>query len=181
MVFNNRRAASAVLTWLFVASAALAEQPAGKKPAFFGFAFNYKKGQPEMRLGVCAVLDGTPAAAAGVRLDDLITAVDGKNSFKNALEVLEYVSQRRAGDELRLEILRNDQRLTIKIVAAEATEQQQAGVKRNLELAKQEAARRPGREMMLPNPLPQRPRTAPLRSPLSFATLGRTRDSQEAG
>ena len=141
MVFNDRRAASAVLICLFVASAALAEQPAGEKPAFFGFAFNYKKGLPEMRLVVCAVPDGTPAAAAGVRLDDLIMAVDGKNSFKNALEVLEYVSQRKAGDELRLDILRKDQRLTLKIVAAEATEQQQARMRRNLELAKQEAAR----------------------------------------
>jgi uncharacterized protein DUF4019/PDZ domain-containing protein len=128
------------LLCVLTATAGLADQPAAPKPAFLGFAFNYKQGLPEMRLGVCTVLDGTPAAAAGLQQDDLITAVDGKTSFKNAAEVLAYISQRKPGDELVLDILRKDQRLRVKMIACEATDQQQARVKSELELANQEGA-----------------------------------------
>ncbi len=128
------------LLCVFIVTAGLAEQPAAPKPVFFGFGFNYKNDQPEMRLGVCTVLDGGPAAAAGLQQDDLITAVNGKNSFKNAAEVLAYLSQRKPGDELVLDILRKDQRLRVKIIACEATGQQQARLKGELELANEEVA-----------------------------------------
>ena len=126
------------LLCVFTATAGLAEQPAASKLAYFGFGFNFRNDQLEMRLGVCTVLDGSPAAAAGLQQDDLITAVDGKTTFRNAAEVLAYVSQRKPGDELVLDVLRKGQRLRVKMIASEATDQQQARVRNELELANQE-------------------------------------------
>lgn len=112
--------------------------PPREKVPYFGFAFNYPYGLPEMRIRVHSVIPDTPAQASGLLPDDSITALDGKRDFKTAYEVLDYLSRKPVGSVLRLDIVRNGAQLSISIVAVEANEAQQASIVRNLEKSKAE-------------------------------------------
>ena len=109
--------------------------------AYFGFAFNYKYDQPSMQLGVCAVRPDGPAKVAGLRTEDLIVAIDRRTDFTNSYEVLTYVYAKRPADKLELTVIRGGNELTLSIVGGEATDEQKAVMRRNLEYAEREADR----------------------------------------
>ncbi len=68
---------------------------------------------------VSEVTAGSPAADAGLRVEDVITAVDGETITRSA-ELQQEIAQRRPGDEVDLEIYRNGQRRAVAVRLGEA-------------------------------------------------------------
>jgi len=75
-------------------------------------------GLPEGTKGasVGEVTEGGPAARAGVQIGDIVTAVNGQ-AVTNNTELTRRVGNAKAGDNLRLEILRDGRRQTINVRA----------------------------------------------------------------
>lgn len=119
-----------------------ARSKSDERPAYFGFAFNYKYDESPMELGVCALRAGTPADKGGIKMDDRIVAVDGRRDFKSALDVLTYLFAKKAGEALDLTVTRGEEILNLRLVGGEASDEQIARMRRNLELAKKEAEQR---------------------------------------
>ena len=66
---------------------------------------------------VVDVLPDGPAAAAGVQVDDIITAVDGETAVADELGAL--VSGYAVGDEVELDVLRGEETLTLTVTLAD--------------------------------------------------------------
>jgi S1-C subfamily serine protease len=115
-----KRAALLVLlaiTQLVVA----APQPAGG-PGWLGLGFTYEAGgtprgsQPF--LFVRQLAPAGPAEAAGVRPQDVITAIDGRPiRFRSTAEAVSYLHRLRRGDVVALTIRRQQKTLTIRVKA----------------------------------------------------------------
>jgi len=58
------------------------------------------------------VEEGKPAAKAGIRHGDVIVEIDGK-PVRNNRELIDYISYRPVGSEVRLTLIRNGQRQTV--------------------------------------------------------------------
>jgi len=67
---------------------------------------------------VVEVIEGSPANKAGLKKDDIITAVGGK-SIDSMDELIAEVRQKKVGDSLELTILRNGKRDNVEVVLAE--------------------------------------------------------------
>jgi membrane-associated protease RseP (regulator of RpoE activity) len=67
---------------------------------------------------VSSVVDRGPAAKAGVRVGDVITAVDGK-SVADLGDLREAIRDNHAGDSIRIDLLRGRNRQTVTAVAEE--------------------------------------------------------------
>jgi serine protease Do len=61
---------------------------------------------------VQAVEEGKPAARAGIRHGDVIVEIDGK-PIRNNRELIDYISYRPVGTEVRITLFRNGQRQTV--------------------------------------------------------------------
>ena len=61
---------------------------------------------------VQSVKEGGPAAKAGLRVGDVVTAIDGK-LVESAWTVGDTLDDKKAGDTVRIDIIRNHQRQTI--------------------------------------------------------------------
>ncbi len=61
-----------------------------------------------------SVVHGSPAAAAGVRTGDVIQSLDGSD-VREGGELLQVLAKRQAGDEVKLGILRDREKLEIKV------------------------------------------------------------------
>jgi len=68
-------------------------------------AFTTGSTAPTGEVQVDQVAQGSPAAAAGIRVGDIVTAIDGR-PVTNSSDLVRYV-QRRAGNEVTLQIKRN--------------------------------------------------------------------------
>jgi len=75
---------------------------------------------PEEVTGVLIVrvLPDTPADAAGLRRDDIITKIDSK-AITSADQLQKLVGQSRVGQRLRFEVIRNNETLTISVRTGE--------------------------------------------------------------
>ncbi|HYH10022.1 MAG TPA: PDZ domain-containing protein [Thermoanaerobaculia bacterium] len=98
-------------------------------------------------LFVAAVPEGTPAAAAGLRAQDLITAIDGKKiTFRDDLDLLEFLGALEPDRTLRLRVVRSgktmDARLKVGRMPAEYEARWNATLARAR--AKREAAAKAG-------------------------------------
>jgi len=67
---------------------------------------------------VSSVVDRGPAAKAGVRVGDVITAVDGK-TVAGLRDLREAIRDNHAGDSIRIELLRGKNRQTMMAIAEE--------------------------------------------------------------
>lgn len=76
------------------------------------------QGVPRSAAQVTSVTDGAPAAEAGLREGDIITAVNG-SQLRDFNELRTMVANMAPGDEVELEVTRNEQRLTIRVQLAE--------------------------------------------------------------
>lgn len=61
---------------------------------------------------VQSVKDGGPAAKAGLKVGDIVTAIDGK-PVESAWNLGDLLDDKKAGDSVRLDIVRNRQRQTL--------------------------------------------------------------------
>jgi serine protease Do len=73
----------------------------------------------DMRRGVKGVIvesvvPASPAAAAGVRVGDLIASIDG-TAVDNGGQLLQVIAKRQAGDKVKLELMRDDEKLDITV------------------------------------------------------------------
>jgi C-terminal processing protease CtpA/Prc len=67
---------------------------------------------------VAQVTENGPAAKAGVRVGDVITAVDG-NPIGESMDIAQAMRGKHAGDAVRLEIVRNHNKQTVVATAEE--------------------------------------------------------------
>jgi serine protease Do len=64
--------------------------------------------RPEQKgVMVDGVVDGSPAAMAGLKVGDMIAALDG-NTIHDGGELLQMLAKREAGDSVKLDVLRDD-------------------------------------------------------------------------
>lgn len=94
-------------------------------------------------LFVAAVPEGTPAAAAGLKAQDLVTAIDGKKiGFRDDLDLLEFIGALKPDQVLRLRVVRGgktiDAQLKVGRMPAEYESRWEASLARARE--KREAA-----------------------------------------
>lgn len=64
---------------------------------------------------VAGVTDGGSAASAGIKEDDVITKIDGKN-LKSFSDLQEVLAQHRPGDKVRLTYIRNKKENTVDVI-----------------------------------------------------------------
>ena len=67
---------------------------------------------------VVSVGDGTPAAKAGLRAGDVVTAVDGER-VDSALSLVGQVRERSVGDKVTLKVLRDSGTIEVEVTLAE--------------------------------------------------------------
>lgn len=102
------------------------DEPFGGKRAFIGVSMNELT--PELRefFGapkdsgslVASLTENGPAAKAGVRVGDVITSVNGQ-PVDNAWDVSRAMKGNKAGDSVRIEVIRNKARQTLTVIADE--------------------------------------------------------------
>ena len=63
---------------------------------------------------VVRMISGSPAAAAGVRAGDVICSLDGK-AVSDGKELRQMLAKRRAGDQVKVGVLRDQESLEIKV------------------------------------------------------------------
>ncbi len=73
----------------------------------------------DMRRGIKGVIvesivPGSPAAAAGIRVGDLIRSIDG-SAVDDGGQLIQFLAKRQAGDKVRLAIVRDDRKLDITV------------------------------------------------------------------
>ncbi|HEY6843532.1 MAG TPA: PDZ domain-containing protein, partial [Thermoanaerobaculia bacterium] len=67
---------------------------------------------------VASVTENGPAAMAGVRVGDVITAVDG-NPIGESMDIAQIMRDKHAGDSVRLDVVRNHTKQSIVATAEE--------------------------------------------------------------
>jgi S1-C subfamily serine protease len=67
---------------------------------------------------VIEVRGGSPAAAAGVRVDDVVVAIDGQ-PVEGRAGLIAAIRDRRPGDELEIEVVRGQERIVLAATLAE--------------------------------------------------------------
>jgi serine protease Do len=65
---------------------------------------------------VQSIIAGSPAEKAGIKIDDIITEIDGKKLSENETEPLaSYISKKKIGDNVTVKIWRDKQDLTVTV------------------------------------------------------------------
>ncbi len=67
--------------------------------------------------GIAAVSEGTPAASAGLQVDDVVIAVNGER-VDSSIALIAQVRERTAGDKVTLTIIRDGQRQDVEVTLA---------------------------------------------------------------
>jgi serine protease Do len=74
---------------------------------------------------VTRVVDGSPAAAAGVRHGDVVLSVDGRR-VKETRDLIDYVSAQGPGETVTLEVLRDGKRMNREVKLSERSGEQES-------------------------------------------------------
>jgi len=78
-----------------------------------------KKHHDDKGATVQAVIDDGPAAKAGLKADDVITKIDGKE-FETLEEFVQKVRSSKPGDKIKLTVMRDGKEKEIEVTAGEA-------------------------------------------------------------
>lgn len=70
--------------------------------------------EEDVGISIWHVLDGTPAAKAGLRTNDIIVSVDGK-PIRGPEDFVEKISRKAEGDRVQLEVIQSGARKTIEV------------------------------------------------------------------
>ena len=95
-------------TWLLVLTVALAQDPAQQSPGTLGASTRLSLDG----LKVQSVARGGPAEKAGLRVDDILLELDGAK-LKWSRDLMRRLQGRRAGDVVKLTILRGEEKKTL--------------------------------------------------------------------
>ena len=79
------------------------------------------KGAPPKAAWVNRVMPGSPAAQAGIQVNDLITRIDGQ-AIEGANDVVDYVSGQRVGGKVNVQLLRDGKSTQVQVTLAELPE-----------------------------------------------------------
>ena len=66
------------------------------------------------KVAVTRVVRGTPAAKGGIRAGDAIDGIDG-DPIKSISNLMDAIGNRKVGDEIAVEVMRGDKKLTLKV------------------------------------------------------------------
>lgn len=93
-------------------------------------------GRPAKYLYVRQLVPGAPAAAAGMQVGDVITAIDGKAvAFENDRAALDFFARLHEGDVLVLTVVRKTRRVLVRVTATAPPGYAGAQWKRNYDMA----------------------------------------------
>lgn len=70
---------------------------------------------------VIEVVEGSPAEKAGIKIDDIITKIDGKE-LKDENNISEVIKDKKVGDSVSLEIYRNKEKINLSATLSEFSE-----------------------------------------------------------
>lgn len=105
------------------------------RPGWLGLGFTHHTQDREQWVVVRAVAPGGPAEKAGLQQGDVITTINDKRiDAKDTVALLEKLGTIRAGEKVRLGIVRGEKKLTVVLVPAPMTDEQFERWKANLEL-----------------------------------------------
>jgi len=120
------------------------------RPGWLGLGFTAHRNDREQWLVVRIVIPGGPAEQAGLRVDDVITRIDGKPlAFRDNVDLLEYLGRIAPRQRVTFTISSRGRSTTREVVAIEMTDAYYERWRLNLDLA-----RRAGRERMSLTPRP---------------------------
>ena len=135
---------------LFALLLALPLLAAEKPQGTFGLGYTLhhaEQGEVRQWLFVRGVMPGGAAEKAGVRVQDLIVAINGKPlAYADDVELLDFFATIREGDRVRLKLVRGDEKREVTVIAAAMTPEQRQLWQQNYEVAKREQQKRRHRE-----------------------------------
>jgi S1-C subfamily serine protease len=109
------------MTSIFLAAILMASTSApSAEPGWIGLGVTFHQGPNGSWLHVIGVIPEGPAGRAGLRKQDVITAINAKPvPFRNELEMYEYFLRLRPGDRLTLSVTRREgpYKARLKVVA----------------------------------------------------------------
>jgi S1-C subfamily serine protease len=108
----TRLAAPVTLTMLLVTTAARAED----KPGFLGVQL---KADDNGKIQITGLAEDGPAGKAGLKADDVIVKLDGKD-VGDIAEFVKAIKAHKAGDKIALQVLRDGKEMEVKITLGEA-------------------------------------------------------------
>ncbi|HEX7155311.1 MAG TPA: PDZ domain-containing protein [Thermoanaerobaculia bacterium] len=112
---------------------------AATPPGWYGFGFNrhVDPGAARQWFYIHRVEPDGPAHRAGLRVQDVVIAINGSPlGFKTDRAALQFFASRKAGDVLRLTVLRGSMKLTVTVRAAPMPPQRASQWRANDELAR---------------------------------------------
>lgn len=111
---------------------------ASERPGWLGLGLTVHRDGAQRWMHVRLIVPGSPAEKAGFRVDEIITAIDGKPlRFHDDLDMLEHLGRIRSGQRVRFTVVQQGKTTTRTLVAAEMTDAQHERWKFNLEHARQ--------------------------------------------
>lgn len=109
---------------------------------WLGFGFTWHSTATEHWIYVRRIAPGSPAAAAGIEPQDVITHIDGKPvAFKNDLDAVNFFKSIRVGQKVVFTVLHNQQKKRITLTAAPPPDGSAERWQRNVGLAHQRSGR----------------------------------------
>jgi S1-C subfamily serine protease len=107
-----------------------------ERPGWLGLGFTCESDGTKHWLQVRIILTGGPSDKAGLAVQDVITAIDGKElDFKDDLDFLELLGKIRPNHKVCFDILRGQEHKAICVTPSEMTPDQYDRWKLNLEIA----------------------------------------------
>jgi serine protease Do len=112
------------------------------RPGWLGMGFTHHTKDAEQWLIVRLVPPGGPADIAGLKVNDVVTAIDGKAiQAKDSLALLEALSAIKPKQKVTLTIVRDQKSERRVVTAAPMTDEQFVRWQRNIELAREQRER----------------------------------------